>query len=71
MNLKERPAGACGLYQVQHARSQALCGPPWAPPKTASISPDVNDPAARNITFEQLRRAYLEQTLALVKAAPT
>ncbi|MBP7545747.1 MAG: homocysteine S-methyltransferase family protein [Acidovorax sp.] len=35
-------------------------------PKTASISPDVNDPGARNITFEQLRAAYLEQTLALI-----
>lgn len=36
-------------------------------PKTASISPDVNDPGARNITFEQLRVAYLEQTLALIE----
>ena len=36
-------------------------------PKTASISPDVNDPGARNVTFEQLRAAYLEQTLALIK----
>jgi methionine synthase I (cobalamin-dependent) len=36
-------------------------------PKTASISPDVNDPGARNITFEQLRAAYLEQTLALIE----
>ena len=36
-------------------------------PKTASISPDVNDPGARNITFEQLRAAYLEQTLGLIE----
>jgi len=36
-------------------------------PKTASISPDVNDPGARNITFEQLRQAYLAQTLALIE----
>ncbi|MCU0930629.1 MAG: homocysteine S-methyltransferase family protein [Serpentinimonas sp.] len=36
-------------------------------PKTASISPEVNDPAARNVTFEQLRQAYLEQALALVE----
>ena len=36
-------------------------------PKTASISPDVNDPAARNITFEQLRAAYYEQVEALVE----
>ena len=36
-------------------------------PRTASISPDVNDPGARNVTFEQLRAAYLEQTLALIE----
>ncbi|TXI13419.1 MAG: 5-methyltetrahydrofolate--homocysteine methyltransferase [Polynucleobacter sp.] len=34
-------------------------------PKTASISPDVNDPGARNITFEELRIAYKEQVEAL------
>ena len=34
-------------------------------PKTASISPDVNDPAIRNVTFEQLRQAYKEQVEAL------
>jgi len=36
-------------------------------PKTASISPDVNDPGARNTSFEELRKAYYEQTEALVK----
>jgi 5-methyltetrahydrofolate--homocysteine methyltransferase len=36
-------------------------------PKTASISPDVNDPAARNVDFETLRAAYYEQTEALVE----
>ena len=36
-------------------------------PKTASISPDVNDPGARNVTFEQLRAAYHEQALALIE----
>jgi 5-methyltetrahydrofolate--homocysteine methyltransferase len=35
-------------------------------PKTASISPDVNDPAARNVTFEQLRQAYTEQMYGLL-----
>ena len=35
-------------------------------PKTASISPDVNDPGARNITFEELRAAYYQQVEALV-----
>jgi 5-methyltetrahydrofolate--homocysteine methyltransferase len=36
-------------------------------PKTASISPDVNDPAARNVDFEQLRAAYYEQVQGLVE----
>src|SRR5690242_19364035 len=36
-------------------------------PKTASISPDVNDPGARNVTFDQLAEAYLEQARALAE----
>ncbi|WP_431274511.1 homocysteine S-methyltransferase family protein [Variovorax ureilyticus] len=36
-------------------------------PKTASISPDVNDPGARNVTFEELRASYYEQVEALVQ----
>ena len=35
-------------------------------PKTASLSPDVNDPGARNITFEELRVAYTEQVNGLI-----
>jgi 5-methyltetrahydrofolate--homocysteine methyltransferase len=37
-------------------------------PKTASISPDVNDPGARNVDFEQLRKSYYEQARALGEA---
>ncbi len=35
--------------------------------RTASISPDVNDPAYRNVTFDQLVEAYRESTRALVE----
>jgi 5-methyltetrahydrofolate--homocysteine methyltransferase len=35
--------------------------------RTASISPDVNDPAFRNVSFAELRAAYKEQTLALIE----
>ncbi len=35
-------------------------------PKTASLSPDVNDPGARNVTFEELRVAYTEQVNGLI-----
>jgi 5-methyltetrahydrofolate--homocysteine methyltransferase len=34
--------------------------------RTASISPDVNDPGARNISYMELVDAYLEQANALV-----
>ncbi|MGX5174385.1 methionine synthase [Aliikangiella sp. IMCC44653] len=35
--------------------------------KTSSISPDVNDPGFRGITFEQLKQAYYESTQALIE----
>ncbi|SHO55584.1 methionine synthase [Vibrio quintilis] len=35
--------------------------------RTCSISPDVNDPGYRNITFDNLVEAYSESTRALVK----
>ncbi len=35
-------------------------------PKTASLSPDVNDPGARNVTFDALRDAYYQQAQALL-----
>jgi 5-methyltetrahydrofolate--homocysteine methyltransferase len=36
-------------------------------PRTASISPDVNDPGARNVDFEALRASYYEQVQGLVE----
>ncbi|MFP6654492.1 MAG: methionine synthase, partial [Myxococcota bacterium] len=35
-------------------------------PKTLSLSPDVNDPAARSLTFDALCQAYREQAEALI-----
>ncbi|SAI67795.1 B12-dependent methionine synthase [Bordetella ansorpii] len=51
---------ACDRYSTpEHPRFVAgALGPQ---PKTASISPDVNDPGARNVTFDELRAAYIEQ----------
>ncbi len=34
--------------------------------RTASISPDVDNPAFRHITFDQLKEAYIEQVNALI-----
>ena len=36
-------------------------------PRTASISPDVNDPGARNIDFDTLKAAYYEQGQGLLE----
>ena len=35
--------------------------------RTCSISPDVNDPAYRNVTFDELKDAYIESTHALIE----
>ena len=35
--------------------------------RTASISPDVSDPGARNVTFDELRAAYRDATLGLIE----
>ena len=56
---------ACDRYSTpEHPRFVAgALGPQ---PKTASISPDVNDPGARNVTFDELRVAYVEQLNGLL-----
>ena len=35
--------------------------------RTASLSPDVNDPGARNVTFDELVENYTESTHALIE----
>jgi 5-methyltetrahydrofolate--homocysteine methyltransferase len=57
---------ACAKYSTTD-KPRFVAGALGPTPKTASISPDVNDPAARNISFDQLVSAYLEQTRALVE----
>ena len=57
---------ACDKYSSPD-KPRFVAGALGPTPKTASISPDVNDPAARNVTFDQLVDAYLEQTRALVE----
>jgi len=57
---------ACAKYSTPD-KPRFVAGALGPTPKTASISPDVNDPAARNVNFDQLVNAYLEQTRALVE----
>lgn len=68
MNIRsaQLARAACDKFSTpEHPRFVAgALGPT---PKTASISPNVNDPGARNIDFETLRKAYFEQTVALIE----
>jgi 5-methyltetrahydrofolate--homocysteine methyltransferase len=57
---------ACDKYSTPE-KPRFVVGALGPTPKTASISPDVNDPGARNISFEQLNAAYYAQTQALVE----
>ena len=61
--------------RLARAAADAVSTPEWPrfvagalgpQPRTASISPDVNDPGARNVTFEALRDAYKEQLCGLL-----
>jgi 5-methyltetrahydrofolate--homocysteine methyltransferase len=56
---------ACDRYSSAQ-RPRFVAGAIGPQPRTASISPDVNDPGARNVSFDELREAYAEQVLALV-----
>ncbi len=56
----------CDKYSTPD-RPRFVAGSMGPTPRTASISPDVNDPGARNVTFDQLVAAYSEQVRALVE----
>jgi len=56
---------ACAKYSTPD-KPRFAAGALGPTPKTASISPDVNDPAARNVTFDQLVASYYEQLRGLV-----
>jgi 5-methyltetrahydrofolate--homocysteine methyltransferase len=56
---------ACDQYSTPD-KPRFVAGALGPTPKTASISPDVNDPAARNVTFDQLVAAYHEQVRGLI-----
>jgi 5-methyltetrahydrofolate--homocysteine methyltransferase len=57
---------ACDRYSTPD-RPRFVAGALGPTPRTASISPDVNDPGARNVSFDELRAAYREQAQALLE----
>ena len=68
MNLESAriARAACDKFSTPD-RPRLVAGALGPTPKTASISPDVNDPGARNVSFETLRASYYEQVEALVE----
>ena len=48
-------------------RPRLVAGALGPTPRTASIRPDVNDPGARNTSFDLLREAYYEQASGLLE----
>ncbi len=57
---------ACDKYSTPD-KPRFVAGALGPTPRTASISPDVNDPAARNVSFDELREAYREQAEGLLE----
>ena len=57
---------ACDKYSTPD-KPRFVAGAFGPTPRTASISPDVNDPGARNVDFETLRAAYYEQGEGLLE----
>ncbi|MDE2463273.1 MAG: methionine synthase [Alphaproteobacteria bacterium] len=49
------------------ARPRLVAGVLGPTNRTASLSPDVNDPGFRNVTFDDLRTTYLDATLGLIE----
>jgi 5-methyltetrahydrofolate--homocysteine methyltransferase len=56
----------CDEAEAKDGRPRWVAGVLGPLNRTASLSPDVNDPAARNITFVELVEAYVEATEALL-----
>ncbi len=72
--VREMNLAACRLAREAAEAAEAVDGRPRLVAGsigplavTASLSPEVNDPAFRAIRFDQIRRAYREQLLALLE----
>ncbi|MEG9861189.1 MAG: methionine synthase [Parvularculales bacterium] len=58
---------ACDAFMEHHKEKICFVAGAMGPtPRTASLSPDVSDASARNITYDELRVAYEEATRGLL-----
>ncbi|MGE0044160.1 MAG: homocysteine S-methyltransferase family protein [Hyphomonadaceae bacterium] len=58
---------ACEAAEAKDGRVRLVAGAIGPTNKSLSISPDVNDPARRDATFEQVAESYKEQILGLME----
>ncbi|MBT7735798.1 MAG: methionine synthase, partial [Verrucomicrobia bacterium] len=66
-NAKLARAAADDVMAAAPGRQCFVAGAIGPTNRTASISPDVNDPAFRAVTYDQLVEAYVEQAKGLVE----
>ncbi len=57
--------GAADAAEAEDGRPRLVAGSIGPMAVTASLSPEVSDPGYRAVNFDQLRRAYREQVIAL------
>jgi 5-methyltetrahydrofolate--homocysteine methyltransferase len=58
---------AADAVAAETGRPRFVAGALGPTNRTASLSPDVNDPGFRNVDFEQLVASYTEATRALIE----
>ncbi|QCU89301.1 methionine synthase [Thiomicrorhabdus sediminis] len=58
---------ACDIAEAEDGKPRFVTGVLGPTNRTASISPDVNDPGFRNTSFDELVTAYKQATHALLK----
>jgi len=58
---------ACDAFTARDGRPRLVAGAIGPTNKTLSLSPDVNDPARRDVTFEEVAEAYKQQTRGLIE----
>jgi 5-methyltetrahydrofolate--homocysteine methyltransferase len=57
---------ACRIVEAETGRPRFVAGAIGPTNRTASLSPDVNNPGFRAVTFDQLRESYAEAARALI-----
>ncbi len=58
---------AADMAQAKDGRQRFVCGALGPTNRTASLSPDVNDPGFRGVSFDELRVAYAQASRGLIE----